>query len=233
MNVGECRVTFFCCAKKANPTYIADPVEPDTTATQTSTNACTSSVTNTSKGGWKWETSAFRYMLAYNDGLRTDYKKFLTVTGKQYPYFVVGMKVWKGKATPTDYQDKPISKKLAKAVEVLRNGMNDPNAETNANLDAFVESVKSTLTTSDIEADRIKATSTKGSKLNRARFVRAFFLGLWHLERQEYQESQDVIKEAFQYKYDSLMNNFTKQLIGYGKIKSAITDLEHRLEKVD
>ncbi len=159
---------------------------------------------------WNWEKSALNITLVFNNKLEKHYTHLSSKQNQQrtsylYPYFRIGMDVWKGKKSSQDYRyndSTSLANSLAKAVETLRDGIDDSDALQSADFDTFYNVAKNK------------------RKPDRAHFVGAFFQGLWHLERQEYEDSYDAIRQAYcKYKYTELMNEFSREMM------QAISDL--------
>lgn len=180
-------------------------------------------------GFWSWKKSAFKYMLVYNQNIQKVYHQLFfgrnsKTKNMDYPYFVAGMNVWRGKKGKKSYEagGSP-SYYLAIAVEVLRNNIENANAiDAASHFKSFYEAVKRNTPVSMWKLDGTQ----KFSELSRAHFIQSFFIGIWYLERQDYQNSRKVIQHAYlKYKYTAAMNLFAKNLM------ESISELE-RLDDI-
>ena len=147
----------------------------------------------------------FENVLKDNSKLKSYYDQLLTI---KYRYFKIGMDVWKGQKSSQDYRSDD-SFSLAKAVETLRYGINNPNALQQAKFQNFYDAVVVNSTSTNIVESKktIKAS-------DRAHFVGTLFQGLWHFERKEYGKSYEMICQPFlKYSYTKVMNRFSKELM--------------------
>jgi hypothetical protein len=123
---------------------------------------------------------------------------------QRYPYFGVGVDVWTGKTSYNNYYtlDKYL---LAKAIKflILKDG---DQLQAGMKFKELTDKIKIVFPNEPI--------TKRGSKLNKAYFVRAIFIGLSHIKRQQYSNSYAVIYRAFKkYKYTRDMNCFSKALL--------------------
>ncbi|EDN71540.1 conserved hypothetical protein, secreted [Beggiatoa sp. PS] len=182
---------------------------------------------------FNWQKSFFRGILSDNNRLSNHHRQFTKVKERRdidgniqyfYPYFGAGMDVWIGKKNHSDYLDKKIIT-LAKAVETLREGIDNPNALQQANFQAFIGVINDMMSDEDIREhdNRIqRGVKSRVTQLDKAYFASSFFQGLWYLERQYYEKSYGVICQVYwKYKFTDEMNQFSRLLM------KAISDLGH------